>query len=199
MLQKHFPLHFEGILVLAVIGQRLPVLAEVERVWHVRIPRGLRRVDAVLHPALAQAGDRAAVRAVDLEGQQVIAIDAHRPRRVQLRDDVTFQHEGRVSRIFGRRRVASPVFVHPLGDVRRAETHHRADGRKKVIEHVAPVREHVEDDAAAIFFAVVPGGSLCGLPVALEHPVAELAAHGEDTPEEAALDQLLEFNRTGQE
>src|SRR5215472_10429408 len=57
--------------------------------------------------------------------------------------------------------------------------------------------EHVEDDAAAILLAVVPRWPLRRLPVALEHPIAELAAHREDAPEEAGLDQHLELEQPG--
>src|SRR5262245_13393367 len=57
--------------------------------------------------------------------------------------------------------------------------------------------EHVEDDAAAILLAVIPRRPLRRLPVALEHPVAELAAHREDAPEEAGLDQHLELEQPG--
>ena len=73
---------------------------------------------------------------------------------------------------------------------------HAAEG---VVEDVAPVAEHVADDAAAVLLAVVPGGALRGLPVALEDPVAELAAHGEDAAEEAAVDQALELAQAGEE
>ncbi len=58
--------------------------------------------------------------------------------------------------------------------------------------------EHVEDDAAALGFAVVPGRPLRGLPVALEHPVAEIALDREDAPEEARLDQRPELQEPGQ-
>jgi hypothetical protein len=49
------------------------------------------------------------------------------------------------------------------------------------------VAEHVGDDAATVLLAVVPGGALCGLLIAFEDPVAELAADREDAAEEAAV------------
>jgi len=51
---------------------------------------------------------------------------------------------------------------------------------EKIIEHVAPVAEHVDDDAAAVLLAVVPRWALGLDLVALKDPVAELAAHGEN-------------------
>src|SRR3954449_149335 len=58
--------------------------------------------------------------------------------------------------------------------------------------------EHIEDDAAAVLLAVVPGRALRRLPVALEHPIAELAAHREDAAEKAGVDQGLELEQTGE-
>ena len=78
---------------------------------------------------------------------------------------------------------------------------HRRHLAEGVIEHVAPVAEHVGDDPAAVFRAVVPRRTLRGLPapVALEHPVAELAAHAEDAAEEAGVDEPLELADARQE
>ena len=66
--------------------------------------------------------------------------------------------------------------------------------------HVAPVAEHVEDDAAAVALAVVPRRALRrDAPVALEHPVAELAAHREHAAEEAGVAQHRELLQARQE
>ena len=70
---------------------------------------------------------------------------------------------------------------------------------EQVVEHVAPMAQHVEDDAAAVLLAVVPRRALRRLPVALEHPVAELAAHREDAAEKAGVDQRLELEQAGKE
>ena len=83
--------------------------------------------------------------------------------------------------------------------MRRAEARHALDIAEQVVEHVAPVADHVEDDAAASSFFVVPRRPLRRLPVALEHPVAELAAHREDAAEEAGIDQHLELEQARQE
>ena len=59
--------------------------------------------------------------------------------------------------------------------------------------------EHIEDDPAPVFLAVVPGRSLRRLVVAFEHPVAELAAHAQNPTEEAVVDQLLQLADAGEE
>jgi hypothetical protein len=69
-----------------------------------------------------------------------------------------------------------------------AEAEHALHVAEQIVEHVAPVAQHVEDDAAALGALVVPGRSLRGLPVALEHPVAEVALDRQDAAEEAGLD-----------
>ncbi len=60
------------------------------------------------------------------------------------------------------------------------------------------MREHVEDHAAAVLGAVVPARSLRGHVVALEDPVAELAAYGQDAPEEPVVDEPLQLEQAGQ-
>ncbi len=83
--------------------------------------------------------------------------------------------------------------------MRGAEAAYRLHLTEEVIEHVAPVAEHVEDDAAAVLAAVVPRRPLRRLPVALEHPVAELAPDRQHPPEEAAVAQHGELPQARQE
>src|SRR5690606_22497001 len=91
------------------------------------------------------------------------------------------------------------LFVDSLGNVGGAEARDGLDLPEEVIEHVAPVAEHIENYAAAVGLAVVPRGALGGLPVALEHPIAEFAAHRENFAEEAGIAQHLEFQQPRQE
>src|SRR5262249_17678273 len=93
--------------------------------------------------------------------------------------------------------VGLAVLVPALGNVGGAEAGHAFHLAEQIVEHVAPMAEHVEDDAAAVLLAIIPGRPLRRLPVALEHPVAELAAHREDAPEEAGVDQYLELEQAG--
>ena len=58
--------------------------------------------------------------------------------------------------------------------------------------------QHVENDAAAIFFAIVPGRPLRRHGFALEHPVAEFAAHGKNPAEESLALQMLQLLESGQ-
>src|SRR6185369_14810228 len=149
---------------------------------NVRIPDGFGCRLRALKKTTTQSGYRTALRAVDLQREQVVPAHAHAPGRIEVRDDAARELEGRVRRVVGRRLVLAAGLVPAPGDVRRAEAAHRAHLAEQVVEHVAPVAQHVEDDPAAVLHAVVPGRTLRGglplLAITLEDPVAEFAAHG---------------------
>ncbi len=84
-------------------------------------------------------------------------------------------------------------------NVSRAAAADRRNPPKEIVEHIAPVRQHVEDDTAAIGLAVVPGRALRGLQVAFEHPVAELAAHRQNAAEKAGSCQHAQLAQPRQE
>ncbi len=115
-------------------------------------------------------------------------------------DDAALELEGRVGGIVGVGRVGLAALVDALRNVRGAEAAHRLHLAEQIVEHVAPVAQHIEDDAAAFGLLVVPARPLRRLaPVALEHPVAELAAHREHAAEEAGVAQHLDLAQAGQE
>src|SRR5690606_36439425 len=96
--------------------------------------------------------------------------------------------EHAIGGVFGGGVVVLAVLIPAVGDVHGGLRVDRLHAAEEVLEDVVPVREHVDDDAAAVFGAVVPAGALGGLPVTLEDPVAELTAHREDASEETGLD-----------
>ena len=120
-----------------------------------------------------------------MEGDEVVTLDSRAPARVDLRNNAALELEGRVGRVVGVGGIAIARFVEALGDVCHAEARHGSNLAKQIIEHIAPVAQHIEDDAAAFRLAVVPARPLDRLQVALEHPIAELTAHREEAPEEA--------------
>src|SRR6185312_16848680 len=86
-----------------------------------RLGRGVARLDA----AAVQARDRAAVRAVDLELDELPAVDAHGPAGVDLRDDAAVELEDPVGGVVGGGGVGAAVLVDARGDVRHRS---RVDG-----------------------------------------------------------------------
>ena len=84
-------------------GSVLPRREEIDRLRHVGIPHGLRRGGARLDPAVGEAGDRGAERAVDVERHEIVAAHARAPRAVDLRDDAAaVELERRVGGVVGR-------------------------------------------------------------------------------------------------
>src|SRR5438132_1333116 len=81
-------------------------------------------------------------------------------RAVEVGDDATLELEGGIGRIVGRSLVALAVLVDALGDMVRPEAGDGAHVAEGVVEHVAPVAEHVEDHAAAVLGAIVPRRAL---------------------------------------
>jgi hypothetical protein len=139
------------------------------------------------------------VGAVDLELHQFVPVDAHRPGGVDLRDDPAVEFEDAVGRVVRGGVVGLAPLVPALRDVGGRQRLHGAHRCEQLAQHVLPVREHVRHDPAAVLGPVVPRRALRGLPVALEHPVAELAAHGQHPAEEPALHQAPELDQAGQE
>ena len=75
----------------------------------------------------------------------------------------------------------------------------RLDLAEGVVENIAPVAKHVEDDSAVVFLSVVPRRTLRSLPASLEDPVAELATHSKDAAEEAGVDEAAQLANAGKE
>ncbi len=115
-----------------------------------------------------------------------------------MRDDAARELEGGIGGVIRIRLIDLAVLVAALRNMGSAEAAHGFDRAEEIVEHVAPMRHHIEDYAAAIGFAIVPGRALRRLPVALEHPIAEFAAHREDAAEEAAVAQHGDFAQTGE-
>src|SRR5438105_8822086 len=115
-----------------------------------------------------------------------------------MRDHAAGEPEGGISRVVRGGLVLLAVLVPAMRDVRRAKAAQRLHLAEEVVEHVAPVAEHVENDAAAVLLAVVPRRPLRWHVIALEHPVAELAAHGKKAAEKSIVAQLLQLEEARQ-
>ena len=87
MADEHLPFRLEAV----VVDWRCPgTSAQVSKnligLRHVGIPHRPRRVHARLAPAFLQAGHRRAERAVDVEGDEIVAAHARAPGAVDVRD-----------------------------------------------------------------------------------------------------------------
>src|ERR1035438_510803 len=199
--EEQLPLALEGVVEGVLFGDLLPAFEIVQRALHVGVPNRARRVAVVLRPAVAQAGDGGSPGAIHLDGEQVVAAHADRPGRIEMGHDAAVfpgDLEGGVGRIVGRAMVGLAGFVPAGWNVGGAQAGDGLDGSEEIVQHVAPVAQHVDDDAAAVFLAIVPGRALGGHRVALEDPIAKFAAHAEDTSEEAQVHQGFQFQQAGQ-
>src|SRR5690349_8891413 len=68
-------------------------------------------------------------------------------------------------------------FIDPFFDVGGSKTRYCLYIAEEVIEDVAPMAKHIQNHAAAILFAIIPGRSLRRHGIALENPIPEFAAH----------------------
>jgi len=102
-----------------------------------------------------------------------------------VHDHAARELEGGVGRVVRGGLVLLALFIPAVWDMRGAEAAHGVHLAEEVVHHIAPVAQHVDDDAAAIRGPVVPRGALRGLIFAGEYPVAEVPLDGKYTPEEA--------------
>ena len=73
-----------------------------------------------------------------------------------MADDAAVGRESGIRGIFGVTGIGPAVFVPTLGDVYGRQAGQPGDIAKKVVDDVPPVAEHVQQDAAALGFAIVP-------------------------------------------
>ena len=111
VLEEQLPLGLEGVVVGQIRRHFLPAGVEVDRLIDVGIPDRPRRDAVVLDAAAAQSGHRAALRAVDLQRQEIVAADPHAPRRIELQRRAVLQLEDGIRGIVGRGRVGPPLLV----------------------------------------------------------------------------------------
>src|SRR6478735_11451898 len=112
------------------------------------------------------------MRAVDLEGDEIVAVDPRHPAHVDMRDHAALEAEGGVGGVIGGRGVLLALLIKTFGNVSRAEAGDAFDLAEEIVEHVTPVADHVENDAAAVLAAVIPRRPLRLLPAAFDHLVS---------------------------
>src|SRR6185312_10893992 len=116
-----------------------------------------------------------------------------------MRDHVILKLEGGVGGVIGIGIVGFAVLVHPLRDMRRAKAADGLDLAEEIVENITPVAEHIENDAAAFGFLVVPAWALRRLPpIAFKHPVTEFTTNREHAAEEARIAQHSDLAQSRQ-
>ena len=185
----------------AIVRHLLPAREEIDRLRDVGIPHGLGRVcrSAAIKQRRSPATAEPCVPSTCKVSRSSRRTRTHH-ELLKCAIDAAGELEGRVRGVVRRAGTVLPFSSQRCGMCvapRQRDRLHRAE---QIVEHVAPVAQHVEDDAAAVLLAVVPGRALrrAGQVLALEHPVAELAAHRQDAAEEARVAQHLELEQARQ-
>src|SRR3977135_1857101 len=111
-----------------------------------------------------------------MEGDEIIAAHARAPGAIDVGDGAACKLERRIGGVVDVGLVRLVVLVPALGNMSCAEAGDALHLAEQVVEHVAPMAEHIEDDAAAVLLAVVPGRALRRLPVDIAHPLANTTA-----------------------
>src|SRR5918993_3017181 len=123
--------------------------------------------------------------AVYLEFDELAAVDANRPGRIDLDDHFALQLENAVGGVVGGGGILAALLIPALRNVGDGLGGHGLHFSEEVLEHVVPMREHVEHDAPAILGPIVPAGPLARQQITFEDPVPELPPHREDASEES--------------
>ena len=140
-----------------------------------------------------QTGDGRAFGAVYMKRHQIAAVNARTPGRIDLGDNTAFQFKGGVGGIVGVGVIWFIIFVPTFRIVNGTQTADGAHGTERVFQHIAPMTQHVQDDAAAIRLAIIPARPLGRFALAGKHPIAEFTPHRQDTTEKPLLDQMSQF------
>src|ERR1043166_1171988 len=112
-----------------------------------------------------------------------------------MRDDSSIEFKGRISGVISGAFVFFAFFIQTLLDVRRAKTGDGFHVAEKIVNDIAPVAEHIHDDATIVLLAVVPARSLWGNAIeSRKDPIAKLAADTKDLAKETHADELLKFH-----
>src|ERR1019366_4189144 len=98
-------------------------------------------------------------------------------------NDALVGHKGGESSVVGSALVGFTVLIPTLGDVGDRQGGNARDIAEEIVDYVSPVAEHIEENAAALFLAVIPEWALNGLEIAFKYSIAEFPAHLYNFPE----------------
>src|SRR5580692_1907488 len=115
-----------------------------------------------------------------------------------MTDDSILEFESCVGRVVGRAIVRFPRLVPADRHVGAPDTGEALYFPKEILDHVLPVTEHIDDDAAILLLPVVPGGPLQRLGLSGEHPISKLTADREYFPEETRVYQVFQLHEAGE-
>jgi hypothetical protein len=99
--EEVLPLGLEAVVVGFLLRHLVPIFIEVDGLRDVRIPDGFRCVSVVLDVDITQTCHGGAAGAIYLQGEEVIAPDAHVPGAVDMHGHPVLQFKGGIGGIVG--------------------------------------------------------------------------------------------------
>src|SRR5262249_40578153 len=165
----------------------LPLREEVHIGGATPPQESFRRVYSALREAAHAPPPCGARSAVDLHDHPIVASHACGPAICDNTHRTALELQKRVRGILHIDRIGLPALVTTLRYGGRHQGAHPDHRRGKPINHVAPVRHHIERDAAAFGTLVVPAWPLAFLGLAVEDPRSRIDPDPEDAPEKAGI------------
>lgn len=156
MTQEHLPLCAETIAVEFGVWHVLPAAVEINGIWLVWIPHRLRCIDPMLRYTRGKACHCLAQWAVHLKGHEIITPYPRTPGGVDLYYHAIVEFKRCVGGIIGVSHTGLSCLVPAFRNVSGTETGGRSEIAEEVVDDIAPVTQHVQDDATAISFPVIP-------------------------------------------
>src|SRR5437764_15375175 len=187
MAQEQFPTGLVAVFEGQHVRHFLPLLVEVHLLRLLRAEERLWGCDERLHKAAVQPRDRGSQRTVYLDLQEVVALDAARPRRADLGEHTAFQLEDREGVVFDIDVVRLAALVDAARLRRRVAAEDSSNRAEQAIEDVAPMRKLIGDRATAGRAPVIPARPLRRKEIAVEHPQAEIETDRQHAAEEVRL------------
>src|SRR5690348_934942 len=104
-----------------------------------------------------------------------------------MRDDSAFEFECRVGCVVSGAGVWFALLVAALRNMCGAKTGDGLHRPEHIVEDIAPMTQHVDDEAALILLAVIPGRPLRGYHIPFEDPVTKFAADGKNAAKKSQV------------
>ena len=198
MAEEIFPADAIRIPVRTLSGDLCPMLAIVDaEIGRDAEVSGARHLHVGLNPATVQPRNRRSAGTINLEGEQIVAAQARGPRTGDGAGDTAFELDQGGNRVLDIDTIARASFVDALGRRGGQRNRHAANPAEQSLDHVTPMRKHIEHEAAAILAPVIPARPLAGLRGAVKNPPAEFNAKTGDAAEKIARRKTRELHEAG--
>src|SRR5262249_40429493 len=185
--QKSFPAVAKWILDRQRIGNLMPLREEIEAGGTAPAEEGVRCVDRALRETAHAPGHCRATTTIDLNHHCIVAAHASGPAIHDNSNGTALELEERMGGILDIDVIEPPALIHALwyrGCHQGADTDH---WRSQPINHVAPMRHHIERNTTTLGTPVIPAGALAFLSLAIEDPRSRIDLDRENAAKKTGI------------